>query len=138
MKELAIVLMALMLIVPLSGCFDEVSKSLSGTNVVLLDSSAKSGFNLNYGFYTTVNLTVKNEGKNTAHNVRVYMYVENQNKRKEFDNTFYVATELAPNEVATKSIVVDSWQNDTMLKATIKTIWDGGSNSYWAEWTASG
>ena len=138
MKGLAIVLMVLMLVAPLSGCFGDISKSLSGTNVVLLDSSAKSGFNFNYGFYTAINLTVKNEGKNTAHDVRIHMYVENQDKRKEFDNTFHIANELAPNEVASRSIIVDSWQNDTILKATIKVMWDGGSNSYWAEWAVSG
>ena len=142
MKELAVVLMALMLVVPCSGCFEsnstENNEPHSNANVILKDTSTKGGFNSQYGFYTTVNITVKNTGTDSAFNVRIYLHVENQDGKKEFDNTLHMAGELAPGKTVTRSVIVDSWQHDVLLKANIKTIWDGGSHNYNVDWTIGG
>ena len=143
MKGLAIMLMVLILVAPLSGCFESSSDGSnelphSNANVILLDTSTKGGFNTQYGFYTTVNITVKNTGTDSAFNVRIYLYVENQDGKKEFDNTLHMVGELPPGKTASRSVIVDSWQHDVLLKANIKTMWDGGSHNYNVDWTIGG
>lgn len=137
-KEVVIVLVGAIILPFSSGCLTDENSKTSGANVVLVRTDAKEDFNFNYGFYTKVNFAVENIGNETAFNVRMYLYVENQDKRKEFDNSFHIATEIAPNAVVNKSIIIDSWQNDVLLKAKIKIMWDGGSNEYWTDWTIGG
>jgi len=108
---LAIVLMVLMLVASLFGCFesssDGSSEPHSNANVILFSTSTKDGFNTQYGFYTTVNITVKNTGTDSAFNVRIYLYVENQDGKKEFDNTLHMVGELPPGKTASRNYNVD-------------------------------
>ena len=77
----------------------------------------------------------KNVGEEPAKNVRIKLYVEDQNKEKEFDNSFLVTAYLEPGDMAERTITIDYEGNDTLLKAHITTMWDGGENKYYIDWT---
>lgn len=117
-----------------SGCLEEIVKT-NKANVILIDYPYKSGWDLNRGYYLEVTFKVRNDGSDTANNVWIKLYVEDQDKEKEFDNSFFMTTSLSPGETAERTTIIDYEGSDTLLKAYITIIWDGGSNKYYVDWT---
>lgn len=74
---------------------------------MLVNTESKSGWDLNFGYYLKVTFILRNDGKKMANNVRIKLYVEDQNKEKEFDNSFHVIGQLAPGDTVRKNITID-------------------------------
>jgi len=128
MKGLAIVLMALMLVAPLSGCFESYPSSSEADVVITkVDTEVVDG-----NFRITFHL--KNVGKEKANAVLLNKHIENQNGVSRAEGGSTVVSGLNPGVTVTKTETIRIRSMDTKYIANIEVWWMEGSRNYHYEW----